>query len=144
MQHGRCRLAAARFRRVLFGTFFVVDQRRGAVHDPDAIVVVDRNARHLSQNPIVGQWLGPERLNNILRWPAILCRNLDAAEGKDGGRGREHHSIHRLSSKLSFLSAVASSASQRAGKSAREGSAKPWPRRIVTGSGEESSPREAG
>ena len=54
LQHRRRGLAAACFGRVLLRTLFVVDQGSGPVHNPDAIVVVDGDAGHLPQDPIVG------------------------------------------------------------------------------------------
>ena len=88
VQHRRRRLAAAGFGRVLLRALFVVDQRRGPVDDPDAVVVVDGDAGHLPEDPIARQRFGPERLDHILWWGGLLRFHLNAAEqaeGKGGG-----------------------------------------------------------
>src|SRR4029077_7368943 len=66
VQHRWCRLAATGFGWVLLRTLFIVDQGRGAVDNPDAVVVVDGDARHLPEDPIIGQRFGPERLDQVL------------------------------------------------------------------------------
>jgi len=77
-----------------------------------------------SQDPIVGQRFGPERLDHVLRGAACLRRNLEAAQRKNGGR--KHRTVHRRCSKLSSLgTARRRFAAQRAGKTAHS-SAKPW------------------
>ncbi len=62
-QYRRRGLAAAARRRRLHRLLLVVEQGARTMDDPDMIVLVDRDAGDLAENPIVGQRFWPERLD---------------------------------------------------------------------------------
>src|SRR5712692_7597203 len=67
LHNRRRRLAAFRCRRIDRSAFFVVGQRARPLIDPDMVMAVYRNAADLSEDPVVRQWLGPERIYAELR-----------------------------------------------------------------------------
>jgi hypothetical protein len=89
--------AALGLRRILGRAFFVVEQGRGAMDDPDVIVAIDRNARDLPEDPIAGQRLRPERLRlefrdagRVRRLPhrrrRLLGKSRPGQTRNDGGK----------------------------------------------------------
>ena len=72
-RRGAALVARRRQRRALL----VVGERARPLQQPDVVVGTDRDARHLAQQPVVGQRLGPERIDLELR-----------RIGGDGGRGK--------------------------------------------------------
>jgi len=66
-QHRRRRRAAFRLRRVLFGRALAFAERARAVHNPDIVVAIDRDAGYLTEQPVVRQILRPERIDLELR-----------------------------------------------------------------------------
>ena len=79
----RRRRAAFVARRLQRGAFLVVGERARPLQHPDMVVGIDGDARHLAQQPVVGQRLGPERIDLELR-----------RVGGDGGR-RKRDSTHQ-------------------------------------------------
>src|SRR5262249_16479925 len=57
------RHAAFGARRLLRGRGFQPRQRTGALHDPDVIALVDRDAGDLAERPVVRQRLRPRRID---------------------------------------------------------------------------------
>jgi hypothetical protein len=65
--HRRRRTATLAPRRVLLRPKFAIAQRSRPLHDPDVTALVDSDTRDLTENPVVGERLGPERVDLTLR-----------------------------------------------------------------------------
>lgn len=63
----------------------VVEQRGGPMHDPDVVLTVHRDARHLAEDPVLGKRLGPERLGLELRHVLRQGRGGEQHGRSDGG-----------------------------------------------------------
>ena len=70
-QHRRsCSTAVAG---ILFQLVFMNAQARAAaMDDPDVIVGIDRNADHVTQNPVIWKRLGPQRIDLKSGGPHVL------------------------------------------------------------------------
>jgi hypothetical protein len=96
-QHGRSGDTASRFRRVLLRRAFTRGERSRPMHHPDAIIFVGGDAGDLPKQPVVGQRLGPERLDLELRHGGgVLRRRGCGGEGHRGAKAdcakpRAHH-----------------------------------------------------
>src|SRR5216683_3464609 len=67
-------------------------QRPRALEDPNMVVAVDREAADLADEPVIGQLLGPGRVDLVLRRPRIGLRGRSGGERDDSaepeGQGR--------------------------------------------------------
>ena len=91
-QHRRRGRAALGLRRILLGGEIALVERARPLHHPDVIEAIDPDAGDLAEQPVVGQGLGPERIDQELRNAADLGdRRLidDLGLGERGARG-EH------------------------------------------------------
>ena len=75
--------AAFRPRRVLRRALLVLGQRTRPMNDPDMVLRIDRDAADLAHDPVVGQRLGPERIDLEFRDIAGLrrCERSDQRGG---------------------------------------------------------------
>ena len=64
LEHGRRSHAAVdRHRRIGLGLDLAGVERGGAVHNPDVVAFVDRDADGRPDDPVVGQRIGPQRVD---------------------------------------------------------------------------------
>ena len=90
-------VAAFGGRRILHRPHLVGGQGAGPLNDPDIVLAVDRDARDLAQNPVVGQRLRPGRIDLVLRRVARSAGCGDAglvggcADPRVVGRTARHH-----------------------------------------------------
>jgi hypothetical protein len=70
-QHRWRRNAALAGRRILLGCALPLGERGRPVHQPDAVMAVDRDAGDLAQDPVVRQRLRPERIDLELRYGVV-------------------------------------------------------------------------
>ena len=90
LEHGRRAGAALAGRRIQLEALLVVaERRRSAMDDPDVIALIDRHADRRSEDPMIGQRLGPERidfevrrLNRVAALPRQLPRDEHACRGE--------------------------------------------------------------
>ena len=65
-EHRRRRHATLGLRRILLGGAIALGQRARTLHHPDVIEAIDPDAGDLPEDPVVGQRLGPERVDHEL------------------------------------------------------------------------------
>src|SRR5207302_8917625 len=101
LEHRRRRLAAERARRVQRGAALVLGRALRPLDDPD-VIALGRDAGRLAHQPVVRQWLGPERIDLEDRRVGD-CRGADQhrrdRQQRDHRHRRHHASAdHRRSS----------------------------------------------
>src|SRR5262245_4541314 len=92
-EHRRRGHAAFRARRIGRRSLLVVDERAGAVDNPDTPLAVNRNAGDLAPDPLIGQRLRPRRIDRVPRRRAGLTAwlGLRAAARQGDGRCEGHY-----------------------------------------------------
>jgi hypothetical protein len=94
LQDRRRRLATVRG--LVAQVVVVLVSRTGPMDHPDAIVRIHRDARHLSQEPVVGEMLRPVRVGLELRNGGGGRDHHDAGDCKPGcGNGHGKYALHR-------------------------------------------------
>src|SRR5260370_40521925 len=89
-QHRRCRGAASGQGRILLGRALPLGQRTRALHDPDAIKPIDRDAGDLTEYPIVRQRLRPQGIDLELRNGCLgILRRRGARRRQYAGHGQQ-------------------------------------------------------
>src|SRR5216684_805980 len=110
LQHRRRRHAAFRARRRQRCTLLVVGQRARAVDNPDMTLPVDGDAANLAENPVVGQWLWPGRIDREGRNLAGMSvawqrgRADQRGGGDEDGGGSGNAMLHRRHGILPYFS----------------------------------------
>ncbi len=98
-QHRRCRGAASGQGRILLGRALPLGQRTRALHDPDAIKPIDRDAGDLTEYPIVRQRLRPQGIDLELRNGCLgILRRRGARRRQYAGHGQQSisHAFHHF------------------------------------------------
>ena len=67
LNHGRCGNEAFETRWCKGCCAFVFTHSTGTMNDPDMMIAVSGDTSHLTQNPVIGQWLGPVWIDGIAR-----------------------------------------------------------------------------
>src|SRR5262249_33438520 len=106
LEHRRGRCAALGGWRVLHRAFFIVDQGRWPLDNPDVVVPVDRDVRHLAEDLVAGQGLGPEGVDLKERHVVAVRRREreeNRADKSEHGRLDDVHYFLRTRDQVSGI-----------------------------------------